>query len=93
MTLVKSDQDTLLNVREGVQILQRRMRFQQWYLIHKMVMMKAESDVFTTLLQQCPQPNLSQGFISAFRTLSAQIDGWQEQDCKAMSCRILQTDM
>ena len=58
-----------------------------------MVMLKAESDVFTTLLQQCPQPNLSQGFISAFRTLSAQIDGWQEQDCKAMSCRILQTDM
>ena len=63
------------------------------YTIHKMVMMKAESDVFTTLLRQCPQPNLSQGFISAFRTLSAQIDGWQEQDCKAMSCRILQTDM
>ena len=34
MTLDKSDQDTSLNVREGVQILQRRMRFQRWRLIH-----------------------------------------------------------
>ena len=53
MTLVKSDQDTLLNVREGVQILQQRMRFQRWCLVtmyswvtgwmegHDMVMRKA----------------------------------------------------
>ena len=33
MTLDKSDQDTSLNVREGVQIPQRRMRCQQWCIM------------------------------------------------------------
>ena len=37
MTLDKSDQDTSLNVREGVQIPQRRMRCQRQYLLHMSV--------------------------------------------------------